>query len=293
MNQRPSAQHFGRRHGGRLLKYPLDKTVTLADFTGLEVAVFIHGFTANASYLLEAMHQFEGGGYFPIAYEYPSDRGINQAAAVLCELFERYDGSTGTISSNKVTLICHSMGGLVARAFVALNGGGRFVKKIVTLGTPHDGTLKSARVLKWMLAWGEHISGLNPVAFSPSALSAKELLGNDDAPTLLERLSGVSVPEIEVVSMSGGLPALEFGTSWLKNAAANFYLQRNLRQPNDGLVEESSSDVSQESLRNLFKRCSHNNKYCEYGVTNHSNLVTNQLIAITALDCARGDAGGC
>jgi triacylglycerol lipase len=42
--------------------------------------------------------------------------------------------------ADKVNLVCHSAGGLVARYFLMYLGGHRLVDNIVTLGTPHQGT---------------------------------------------------------------------------------------------------------------------------------------------------------
>src|SRR4030042_1258767 len=48
----------------------------------------------------------------------------------------------------KVDLVCHSMGGLVARWCVEKLGGDQYVDDIVTLATPHQGTLMSF-VIYW------------------------------------------------------------------------------------------------------------------------------------------------
>jgi triacylglycerol esterase/lipase EstA (alpha/beta hydrolase family) len=52
---------------------------------------------------------------------------------------------------NKVDLVCHSMGGLVARWCVEKLDGDQYVDDIVTLATPHQGTLMSF-VMYWTSA---------------------------------------------------------------------------------------------------------------------------------------------
>jgi hypothetical protein len=47
----------------------------------------------------------------------------------------------------QLTLVCHSMGGLVARWFAEVLGGGDVIRQIVTLGTPFAGSLNALRVL--------------------------------------------------------------------------------------------------------------------------------------------------
>jgi hypothetical protein len=47
-------------------------------------------------------------------------------------------------------------------------------------------------------------------------------------------------------SFSGGYNRIDFGKGILRNLLFNHYLQMHLSQPNDGLVPESSSDLSQQ-----------------------------------------------
>ena len=46
-----------------------------------------------------------------------------------------------------LTLVCHSMGGLVGRWFAEVEGGRGVVRRVVTLGTPFAGSLNALRVL--------------------------------------------------------------------------------------------------------------------------------------------------
>lgn len=62
------------------------------------------------------------------------------AAGILKEKVDaclRHDGT------DKVDLLCHSAGGLVARYYLMHLGGAKYVRKIITLGTPHQGTYVS------------------------------------------------------------------------------------------------------------------------------------------------------
>jgi pimeloyl-ACP methyl ester carboxylesterase len=49
-----------------------------------------------------------------------------------------------TTGAAEVDLIGHSMGGVVGRYYITLAGGDRFVKNLVTIGSPHWGTDVSA-----------------------------------------------------------------------------------------------------------------------------------------------------
>lgn len=288
MSRPANVQHALRQHGARLLRFPDLAVATQADFGRPLTAIFIHGFTLNAEYMHDLMHQFNGSGFSTYAFEYPADRGIQCAAQVLRELLEDYDGQQA-LSRERVVLVCHSMGGLVGRALIAFEGGAKYVRKIITLGTPHAGTLRSGNLLRMLLSWGEHVSGLNPNAFSPKATSARELIHADSAPTLLSRLQAV-VPDgnaVEYYSISGGLNRVEFGHGPARNTFANIYIQSQLDQPNDGLVQESSSNLAEGAFKACAPGCLHINSYAEYQYINHTYLVRNQSVAMKAVACAR------
>ncbi|MEO0806964.1 MAG: hypothetical protein AAFY33_11730 [Cyanobacteria bacterium J06643_4] len=57
------------------------------------------------------------------------------------------------MSEAKIILVCHSMGGLVARWFAEQEGGGAFIRALVTVGTPFRGSIKALNAL---------VNGLDP-----------------------------------------------------------------------------------------------------------------------------------
>jgi predicted alpha/beta hydrolase family esterase len=65
---------------------------------------------------------------------------IEQYADVLERAIDRLRAATG---APRVTLVCHSMGGLAARAYLHAHGDDA-VERVVTIATPHDGTLFGA-----------------------------------------------------------------------------------------------------------------------------------------------------
>lgn len=67
----------------------------------------------------------------------PPYAGIDHFARQLAAKIDAVCAATG---ADRVTLLCHSMGGLVARAYVRAQGPAR-VERVVTLGTPHHGSL--------------------------------------------------------------------------------------------------------------------------------------------------------
>lgn len=97
--------------------------------------VLIHGYLANRStlYPLEAWLRL-GGVKQVLAFNYRSSRGIEHAARSLRDYLRRH------VRGGRVDLVCHSLGGLVARVYLQELGGARRVDRCVTLGTPHRGT---------------------------------------------------------------------------------------------------------------------------------------------------------
>ena len=97
--------------------------------------VLVHGYLANRGPLLPLAGYLRARGHKQIvAYEYSGATGIEQAAIGLRSfLRERVRGG-------RVDLVCHSLGGLVARVYLQQLGGARRVDRCITLGTPHRGT---------------------------------------------------------------------------------------------------------------------------------------------------------
>ena len=99
--------------------------------------LLVHGYFCNrqlwrpmAAWLAERGHAVEAVDLEPVFGSI--DDYVPQVSAAVQRLRER----TG---SHRVALVCHSMGGLVARAW-ARDTGGELAARIVTLGTPHRGT---------------------------------------------------------------------------------------------------------------------------------------------------------
>lgn len=70
---------------------------------------------------------------------------LRKAAAHLAQEIDRVRRrAPKELDDGRVDLIAHSAGGLVARYYIKVLGGDRRVHSLVTLGTPHHGTLTSA-----------------------------------------------------------------------------------------------------------------------------------------------------
>jgi pimeloyl-ACP methyl ester carboxylesterase len=97
--------------------------------------VMVHGYLANHATLLPLSAYLKWRGVGAVHhFDYRSSDGIERAAIALREYLRR------TVRGGRIDLVCHSLGGLVARVYVQELGGARRVDRIVTLGTPHRGT---------------------------------------------------------------------------------------------------------------------------------------------------------
>ena len=96
--------------------------------------VLIHGYLANRSTLLPLSAYLRLRGHAVLGFDYRSSDGIERAAIALRDWLKT------SVRGGRVDLVCHSMGGLVARCYLQQLGGARRVDRCITLGTPHRGT---------------------------------------------------------------------------------------------------------------------------------------------------------
>jgi hypothetical protein len=101
--------------------------------------VMVHGYFSNRGYFGPLVRALERRGVGPIfTPNFPSafatiEKFTEQLAA-------RIDEVVAATGQPQVILVCHSMGGLAARAYLCSHGAAR-VKKLVTIASPHHGTV--------------------------------------------------------------------------------------------------------------------------------------------------------
>lgn len=105
----------------------------------LHTLVFVHGLMANRACFYPLQGYLRLGGFErQYAYNYRSAGSIERIGVDLKRRLDR------EIRGGRITLIGHSMGGLVARVFLQMLGGDRRVDTLVTIGTPHLGSHAAA-----------------------------------------------------------------------------------------------------------------------------------------------------
>jgi len=106
----------------------------------------IDGYSALSKYIQSTLNLTPGENYFEFAYDWRLDnrisaRRLQQVAVGWLEQRRKH------YPDARLVLIGHSMGGLVARYFVEVLGGWRDTRRLITLGTPHRGSVKSLDAL--------------------------------------------------------------------------------------------------------------------------------------------------
>jgi triacylglycerol lipase len=102
--------------------------------------ILVHGLVDNRSVFTVMRRSLRRRGFAQVCtWNYsPLQRDVESAAAALGAHIEKVCQETG---HDRVHVVGHSLGGLVARYLVQRLGGDRRVESLVTLGTPHGGTL--------------------------------------------------------------------------------------------------------------------------------------------------------
>ena len=107
-----------------------------AALQGRRGAVFVHGFFCNRGFWTPWLKRLQGRGHAFVAVNLePLFGSIDHYAPQIEEAVQRVTHATGL----PPLLVCHSMGGLAARAWLKLMKGEARVHHVVTIGTPHHG----------------------------------------------------------------------------------------------------------------------------------------------------------
>jgi pimeloyl-ACP methyl ester carboxylesterase len=114
---------------------------------GTHVVLLLHGYLRAKDAFKPMTAALDAGGYAPVPINYPSMwRGLDDHAAQLREVL---NGLQGRFT---VSLVGHSMGGLIARQVLAEGGSwteNLTVNRLVMLGVPNQGAELADRLSNW------------------------------------------------------------------------------------------------------------------------------------------------
>ena len=131
--------------------------------------LLLHGVLCNAGVLLPLRRHLDAQGLgqiYALSYGPPlaSIETFAQQMAV------KVDAIVATTGARRIAIVAHSMGGLVARAYLRRYGGGR-ISRLITIGTPHHGSVFAhfafGRSLAEMRLRSEWITDLGNAAAAP------------------------------------------------------------------------------------------------------------------------------
>jgi pimeloyl-ACP methyl ester carboxylesterase len=122
-------------------------------FLDKPMTVMIHGLdSGNEVWEALTQNMVADGGWQAAFFQYPDDGPLNRSAEFLADCLADLRLRHPTL---KINLLCHSMGGLIARSYVEgpLYRPGT-IGKLVMVGTPNQGSPYTR--LRWALEWAEH-----------------------------------------------------------------------------------------------------------------------------------------
>jgi pimeloyl-ACP methyl ester carboxylesterase len=150
------------------------------------------------------------GNLIPVAYDWRLSCRYNakRLGTIIEPALKRWQDQGKPYADAQVVLVCHSMGGLVARWYIEKCGGAEITRKLITLGTPYRG---AARAL------GQLVNGAQPelglfrldlTRFARSMPSLHQLMpeyaciqhGDD-----LAKTTGITLPELSAAMIADAM----------------------------------------------------------------------------------------
>lgn len=128
-----------------------------------------------------------------------------QLAVRIDEALGRWRAGAPHRADARVRLICHSMGGLVGRYWVECLGGADVTRQIITLGTPHRGSIGALESLVNGHRIGRRLLGVDLTSFSRSLPSLHQLTPDY---ACLESPGGLRYPRELTTELDGVDPGL-------------------------------------------------------------------------------------
>ena len=140
-----------------------------------------------------------------LSNRYNGEQLFTKAEPVL----DRWRKHVGPTTDAKLILVCHSMGGLVARWFLQECGGAAMTRKLITMGTPYRGALKALEQLGNGVRKGPRPFRIDLTEFARSLPSSYQLLPEYacvESPGGLQKVTQASLPpELDADLVSGAM----------------------------------------------------------------------------------------
>ncbi len=155
------------------------------------------------------------GGVVDFPYDWRLSVRLNacrlaKAASDRLEQWQRLPGR----ENSRLVFVCHSLGGLVTRYFVEVLGGHEITRRVITIGTPHRGSLNALFALTNRIRFGSGPLSMDLTPLARSLPSLYQLLPTFACVTIPGEteprpLAEVSIPDLsrELVLQGGNIHA--------------------------------------------------------------------------------------
>jgi triacylglycerol esterase/lipase EstA (alpha/beta hydrolase family) len=100
--------------------------------------LFVHGYLSNRGILRAPVRALERKGLAAVC-TFDLEGVFVPIEELVGQLASKVEEVARASGQSRLILVCHSMGGLVARGYIAKHGAGR-IAKLITIGSPHHGT---------------------------------------------------------------------------------------------------------------------------------------------------------
>lgn len=228
-------------------------TRLVPDVTIVPGLITIDGYSRIEQYLVAELGLTAGQNYFPFPYDWRLDNRVNarRLQAQALDWLHQWQAASGA-SDAKLVLIGHSMGGLVSRYFVECLGGWEQTRALVTIGTPHQGSLNAVDFLVHGMKRGVGPFGLDMTPLLRSFPSVYQLLpiyrcvdtGNGLA-KVADAASGGQLPHVDAGRAADARAFhREIEDAQRQNAAGDAYRERGYRMvPLVGIEQPTAQSV--------------------------------------------------
>lgn len=152
-------------------------TRLVPDVTVVPGLIKIDGYSRVSEYLVKQLGLVEGQNFHAFPYDWRRDNRISakRLESQAMSWLNHWRASSGHADA-KLVLIGHSMGGLISRYFIECLGGWQHTRTLMTLGTPHRGSLNAVGFLANGMKKGIGPLGLDLSPLLRSLTSVYQLL---------------------------------------------------------------------------------------------------------------------
>lgn len=201
-------------------------------------------------------------------FGYNSSYSIDRNALELSQVLTNYTNGT------KVKIVAHSMGGLVSRSMMELYGGSKYVKRLVTLGTPHQGSPLGAlrNVIGNFVKFGQPDSYLQD--YNMNTQGFRDLQDNSIFIQILKKLDQPPIPYYTIAAIGDG----------------SFVGSRFINGSDDGVVSVTSAlgvpNTTGNATITIAAGLAHNEMLSDFNVFNKAKefLVDNYTLKVVQGD---------